>query len=378
MVRLFFVVLSGLLITFGGATVSGAKAQTCTSYPYTLTNGTNADATQVMANFAYVVSCVSALIPTSSGSTSPPQGRLTLVTGTPVMTSSQASKTTIYYTAYAGNVVPIYNGTAFVPFSFSSDLSNITTNSATGNAGPAAVAANSNYDLFVWQSSGTLYLTRGPAWTSQTARGTGSGTTQLQRVQGIWTNQYAITNGPAANQGTYVGTVASDGSAQINWVPGGLATNGAAGVLGVWNAYNRVAVAGIVGDSTSTWTYTTPTWRAANGSNTMRVSFVHGLQEDFFAADYTVNAGNSGGGDFYMAGVGYDSTSAVSGGFSLINTAVASYTAPVMGRYAAQPLGFHYMQALEYSVAAGVTTWYGNNSGGGAPIQNNLVYSGRF
>jgi hypothetical protein len=34
-----------------------AVAQTCTSYPYTLTNGTTADASQVMANLNYVLNC---------------------------------------------------------------------------------------------------------------------------------------------------------------------------------------------------------------------------------------------------------------------------------------------------------------------------------
>jgi hypothetical protein len=40
------------------ALAGNASAQNCTTYPTNLTNGTNADATQVMGNFNYVLGCV--------------------------------------------------------------------------------------------------------------------------------------------------------------------------------------------------------------------------------------------------------------------------------------------------------------------------------
>lgn len=40
-----------------------AAAQTCGTYPNTLTNGTTADATQVMANFNFILNCVNTLNP---------------------------------------------------------------------------------------------------------------------------------------------------------------------------------------------------------------------------------------------------------------------------------------------------------------------------
>src|SRR3970040_2894557 len=39
-----------------------------------------------------------------------PGGRVTLVSGEPLMTSEQANKTAIYYTPYKHDLVPIYNG----------------------------------------------------------------------------------------------------------------------------------------------------------------------------------------------------------------------------------------------------------------------------
>src|SRR5207302_1105083 len=118
-----------------------------------------------------------------------PQGRLTLASGTPVMTSDQAAKTTVYYSPYVGQFVPIYDGTRFIATDTGGELSQATTDTTKS---PAAVAANSNYDVFVWNDAGTVRATRGSAWTSDTARGTGAGTTELQRLNGIWTNKNAI------------------------------------------------------------------------------------------------------------------------------------------------------------------------------------------
>ena len=371
MLRTIAAAACGLLLSVGAA-----LSQTCTlplTLPNTLTNGTNTDATQVMANFNALLNCINN--PPAAAQAVAGQGRLTLVTLTPVMASSQSGKNTIYYTPYVGNQVALYNGTAFNNTSFA-ELTNITSNSSVGNAGPAAVAANSNYDLFVWSNSGTVTLTRGPAWTSDTGRGTGAGTTELQRINGIWTNKNAITNGPGANRGTYVGTVRSDGSSLINFVLGGVSTGGTAAILGVWNTYNRVAVKGFIGDNTASWTYTTATVRAANGTNAMRVSYVQGLQEDFLETTYTVTATNSTGPVAQNAGVCSDTTSSFAGRVGYVVGTTATAYVPLTGSYAAQGLGFHYTQACEYSVASGTSTWYGVGAAGIG--QNGLTYGGMF
>jgi len=46
-----------LAIALGWLVKGSALAQPCTSYPYTLTNGTTADASQVMSNFNHVLNC---------------------------------------------------------------------------------------------------------------------------------------------------------------------------------------------------------------------------------------------------------------------------------------------------------------------------------
>lgn len=302
-----------------------------------------------------------------------PQGRLTLSTGVAVMIAAQTAKTVAYYTPYVGNLVPIYDGTQMVPTTFA-ELSNDSTASATGKAGPAAVTTNSNYDYFVWNDGGTVRLTRGGAWNSATARSAAT-ENDLQQIQGVWTNKNAITNGPAANKGTYVGTLRSDGSSQLNWQPGAAAASGTAALMCVWNAYNRVDVRGLIGDSTDSWNYTTATVRSANASDTMRVSFVVGLQEDYFEAEYRSLATNSGGAVTVAAGIGYDATNAFSGRIG--NASASAAFGVVEGDHAVQALGFHYMQACEYSVASGTTTWYGDE-GTPATFQSGLRYRGRF
>lgn len=285
-----------------------------------------------------------------------PQGRLTLTSAAPVLIATVSASATIYYALYNGNLIPIStDGSTFTLMTFA-ELSNATAQSSTGSAGPAAVANNSNYDLFVWSSGGTTAdtLTRGPAWTSDTARGTGAGTTELQRLNGVWTNKIAITNGPAANRGTYVGTVRSNGSATIDFILGGTASGGTAAVLGVWNMYNRLSVSAAVQDTTDSWTYAGTTWRSANGSATMRVSYVMGLQEDPIRACYNGLALSVTATTAAYVGVGYDVTNALSGTPGYVGSSLGILLA-VTARYTTTSLGFHFMQAIENADAASAT-----------------------
>lgn len=214
-----------------------------------------------------------------------PQGRLTLTTGVPVMTGTVSAAGTVFYTPYVGATVPLWGGSTFTATTCS-QLSNVLANSATGNAGPAAGASSSFYDLFVWSNSGTPTLTRGPAWTNGTTRSAG---TAISRVQGILTNNVAITNGPGIGAGTYVGTVATDsGGATVTWSPVVSGSGGAACVLNVWNMYNRVVIGASVEDTGATYTYTTGTVREARGSTNNRITTVTGQQEDSVTANLNV------------------------------------------------------------------------------------------
>lgn len=282
-----------------------------------------------------------------------PQVRISLNTATPVMTANYAAQTTVYVTPYIGNLIPIYDGTNMIPTAFA-EVSQATTDTTKS---PAAVAANSVYDIFCWVDTGpTNRCTRGPAWSSQATRSAG---TALVRVNGILLNSVSITNGPAASRGTYVGTIASDGSSAIDWNFGGVSASCSAAVFGVWNMYNRVPVTTFLGDSTGSWTYTTIGWRQAHGSSTCQVNAVRGFDEDGITASYNA-VGLSGAGPVQMsAGVGVNSVASYSGTTGFIQS--STFALDVVAEYSGlMGLGYVYVAPIEWN-GSGTTssTWFG-------------------
>lgn len=280
-----------------------------------------------------------------------PSGRLTLSSGVPVMAASVVGATTVYWTPYKGDRIPVWDGTQFLSrqFAETSQALSDTTKS------PAATVANSNYDMFAWHDGptdeGTNLVTRGPAWSSATARGTGAGTTELEMHNGVLVNKFAITNGPSARSGTYVGSIRTNASNQVDWR---LATLGAGGVdgiaLGVWNMYNRARVAGSCRDSTN-YTYSSATVRQSHaGTGDMRASFLSGIAEEAIHAAFitTVTLLNVAG-SYNILGIGLDSTTAFSSPTQMIyNNAALTGAGSASVNYAALPaIGWHFVASLE-------------------------------
>jgi hypothetical protein len=305
---------------------------------------------------------------TGTSDPTPPQGRLTLQTATPVMTATQSAKTTIYYTPYIGNKVPIYDGANMMMTTFG-ELSVATTDTTKS---PAAIGVSKVNDWFVWSDAGTVRIGHGPDWTSDTARSAG---TALVRVSGILLNSVAITNGPAASRGTYVGTTRSNGSSQLDWIFGGPSVGGTAAFFGVWNCYNRTSVFSMIRDTTASWTYTTITYRQADGSSTIKASYVIGIGEDVFEAEYFSAASASAGVTYNpSAAIGYDDTTNPSGIFHFANQ--SGSTINLTAKFGiVSALGFHFVTALEQGGGgAGTTTWYGYTAASSA--QTGLYFRG--
>ena len=309
-----------------------------------------------------------------------PGGRLTLTSATPVLVADAANQTTIYYALYAHDLVPLYDGTNWDVFRF--------TELSIAMAASANWAANSNFDCFVYNDGGTLRLVTGPAWTSDTGRGAGAGTTELVRLNGRWTNAVSMTGRYAAastvtvgiSQGLYVGTIRTTGSAgTTTWEIGGIAANGDPALLYLWNMYNRVSIAVNSRDSTNSWTYQTDTWRSANASNTCRVTFVRGLNEDgIWALHGSIsNPTSSSSG---QGGVGLDTTSGNSGLASSTYRDASSVIVGSTGLYAAVPgLGLHFVQAVEKcDTVVAALTFYGTGAvdSGLENAQSGLTYMG--
>lgn len=196
--------------------------------------------------------------------TPPPQGRLTLSSGSPIVGSDIIGTTAVFYTAYQGNSIPIWNGSTFSIQNFAADL---TLTLVANHAG------NTLYDVFAFVNGGVLTLVTGPAWSSSaagsSARGSGAGTTQITRLNGILVNavQFSGRNGSstftiAANQGTLLGTIHIDATAGQTTFHVNAGQNRKVGVSNAWQA---VPTSLLVQDP-SNWAYATNTIRASDNA----------------------------------------------------------------------------------------------------------------
>ena len=313
---------------------------------------------------------------TVSGAVPTPQGRLTLATNTPVMSPTScggspcSAQTTLRYDCYNGGSVPYYNG--------SNDLLDTITScevtaAMVSAASAGQVVGSQVYDVW-WVHGGANRICVGMSnvsgggggWAfdtggSNTARGTGF--SQLDTVTRPYvTNKNTVTNcfngssnyGPiSANQGTYLGTVWASGNGQISYVFGGAASGGSAGLLGVWNAYNRVPVTSSVIDTGIAYAYTSATIRQARASTNYQTQFVSGMADSAIEAHYSyrinaiIGSGNNG-----QVGVGLDTVSTFTCDPAIVYNPSAS-TGFVNGGTITcdiQPqIGFHTVSANEQS-----------------------------
>ena len=286
-----------------------------------------------------------------------PQGRLTLVSGTPVMTADETAQTTVYYTPYNGNQISIPSGTKNITFAFSELSLALVSNHL----------ASTLYDVFVFldpADNTTIRLGTGPAWATNTAgscaRGTGASTTQLSRLGGLLTNTVAITlrNGSstysvAIESAAYVGTIFIDGSAgQVSCY----VTAGQSRKWGVWNAYNREPITLQVHDGTSTWnnSATFPTFTAANANSANSFTSLCGLAEEEIYSEYHVYSTPVAAGRQGYCGIGFNSTTALSGVFGTGATGISGdFGGTIRGYYVNPPsLGINVFTAIESSLTS--------------------------
>lgn len=290
-----------------------------------------------------------------------PQGRLTLASGTPRMTTDVTGATGIYYLPDLGYYLPVWDGSRFInwPFTLLS-----TTTTTTGQV------ANTNYDIYGYASGGTtLALGFSPAWSSQTARGTGAGTTELTQLNGLWVNKNAINlrNGPTLTSGvasgfaTYLGTVAigaTSGQTAMQFKPTA-AVSGTNSWLGLYNAYNRVPVESWSRDSTSSWTYSTATWRTANSGNNNRISYVDGLAQERAIATYSVYTTAAASVGQSQVGIVFNATSGTPANIAQVfNAGASSVGSTLVASENNNGLGLNFAQAMENS-AGGNNTFLG-------------------
>jgi hypothetical protein len=288
-----------------------------------------------------------------------PQGRVTLTTLTAITATDVAGATTIYYTPAAGNIVPIWNGTRFINTPFTElSLALDPTGAHTGYHQSGKI-----FDLFVINDAGTIRLVTGPAWASDTSRGTGAGTTERQLLNGIWVNKNALaaarwgsasgnTVAVAANQATYVGCfcASADGQASDTLLKRHLN-----------NAYNKVQRPMARVDGSTGVIYSAFVYRQANAvaGAANQLDFLSGDDGQYVEADTAAAAINgTATRRLVYAGIGLDSTTVntatLADAVGVDNTTYCMVTAKWRGY---PGLGRHKLVWLEAGAGADTQTW---------------------
>jgi hypothetical protein len=328
----------------------GTGATTAASARTNLSAAAQTDVDDLAADIAALSASLQNLV-------SVPQGYLTLTSGTAIITGDVLAATSVYYTPYIGNQIPIYDGTQFNLSTFSELTLTLNSNHTASNI----------YDVFAWLESGVVTLGTGPAWNTATAgagaRGSGAGTTELERKNGLWTNKNSMTtrNGAttytvAANKGTYVGSIFMDGTnGQITCHR----AYGQSRKFGVWNAYNRVPIIMLGGDSTATWVYGTNTVRPSNNSSSNKITAFQGLQEEAITVVFKQVITQAANISNTQIGIGINSTTVMSGFVGDFVPLVGNRLIPVAEvDVPAGILGISAYQMLENSPGSSATTTF--------------------
>jgi len=281
------------------------------------------------------------------------------VTGEPIVKTTQAAKTSIFYVPYIGALAPFWDGTNWLLIKLAELTLPLDSNS--GHTGYHQ--ANKNFDLLLDYNAGTPRLVSSPAWTSAIARADA-----LMRKDGIRLNNASMvvrfgtaagdTATIAAQRLTQIGTFrTSSTNGQTEFIFGGVAAGGTAGSLLLWNAYNRVPHKTRCSDSTDSWTYGSSTFRPSNNSPAMRHSFITGEDTDAYLAIFSGRVQASASGAAFQ-GIGIDVTNAVEPGAAAFSPPSAD-SLPVATLVGTPIMGFHFLQAVERS-NAGTATFYGD------------------
>lgn len=291
-----------------------------------------------------------------------PGGRVTLTSGASVTESDVTGAGTIYYTPASNNLIGIYDGANIISLSFA-ELSLALDNNA-GHTGYHQ--SGKNFDVWAYAVAGVVTIGTGPAWTSDTARGTGAGTTEFEVFLGRVVNKNSITLrfgtvsgntvAVAARQAVLIGTIrcTADGM-----------TEDSVAKRFVSNAYNTIVRSLKRLETTASWTYSTAAWRQANGSASNQVDFVNCLSGRIArVCAKTVATTSAATNRTTLVGVGLDRTNGSDGIIQDV-LCITGLTVGGAAMYEAYPgLGYHSLKWLEFGAGADTQTWFGASAYG--------------
>lgn len=178
------------------------------------------------------------------------QGRLTLQNNVAVPSGEVLAAGTVYYTPFNnGNVISIWDGTEWVPRTFSQRSISL-----------SGLAANTLYDIFLFDNNSVLTL-EAVAWQNSSAGiSTRASATDISQRDGVWVK--------AADDRRYLGTIRTSALGQSEDSPL---------KRFVFNAQNRVPRGVFLLDEATNVYPTLLVWRAYGNITANRVEAVFGL-----------------------------------------------------------------------------------------------------
>lgn len=303
-----------------------------------------------------------------------PTGRLSISGSNAVNANIEEANSTVHYLPYIGNTVPIFSGSMWRTLDFGDSIS-LVLDSDSGHTNYHQ--ENKNFDLFcaLEEGTGSILLGSGPQWSSDTVRGSGAGTSELTRLDGIRVNRYdmVLRYGSGANdlltvgsnEATFLGVMRPTKPIATTYVFDSVLKRH------LWNCYNRGSVDLRAVDTTDNWSYSTNSWRQANASAANLVSLVTGLRLDLIEIDaYGMVLNSTTTARRVGVGIGVGSTT-VNSAQILANGAVVDLRLGVSAKYSGFLFGYQELVWLERGAGSDTQTWYGDN--GSDMIQSGLI-----
>jgi hypothetical protein len=345
-------------------------------------------------------------------------GRLSLASATPVITSEQADKTTLYFTPFRGNKVTFLDGTTLSFSELSLSMS--------------AWDKNCLHDIFRYNNSGAVAI-EGLSWGTGTAYNISAATAAnpvvITFTAAVGANPFAV--GDIIGVQDVIGNMGSDvlhkniaqvtaiGGSNPNWTVTllGVSTSGktytSGGTIrkinnaratdivlddgtyiknaddtrvylgsvfidgngycqdtlkisGVWNYYNRVDKSLKQSEATASWSKSTATITPANNSAGNRLTLIVGIPEDSISVDLLTSVIPGTTSTYGYAGIGEDTisnfTGKTMGGGGGATSAWFVFSAFLRKVPTA---GIHFYSWNERSTSTNTSTFYGEGTVGG-------------
>lgn len=258
--------------------------------------------------------------------------RLSLSSSDAVPVADQTAKTTVYCHPYKGNLIALFDGAHWRRYEFS-----------TYKTASVPATTVTPFDLFLYYSGG-LQL-EAVSWTNDTTRATA-----LVDQDGI-----LVKSGATGRR--YLGTARTTSSSGE--------CEDSASKRFLWNYYNRRSTPLTMTVGTTSWTYTTETFRYFNGDSANIVELICGVAGEAIA-DLTAyaNSVTSSAGTIRYCGIGQSSASNAANRTGRDSNQNGHYNSTAAKLAKMPAAGYHFFAPLEFSQAAGTTTWYGGEYSG--------------